>query len=153
MKKHLMLTALASALTCAAGSLFAQDQAPPPAPEPQEQSGGVQGQMRRGPMDPDAQAAAMQRRLSLSDDQVTQIKPILADRQQQVMALRDDTSMAQADKMAKMRSIMQDSDDKIKALLNDDQKVKYEAMEQQMRNRMRERWQQRRQGSPEQNQQ
>jgi len=38
-----------------------------------------------------------------------------------------------------MKSIMSESDKKIEALLNDDQKKKYEEMEQEMRDRVRQR--------------
>jgi hypothetical protein len=50
-------------------------------------------------------------------------------------ALRSDTSVAQADKRAKMMAIHQASQDKIRAVLNDEQKTKYDAMQAEMKAR------------------
>jgi Spy/CpxP family protein refolding chaperone len=138
MKNRFFILALASALSCGAGVLLAQDSAP--AQEPEH---GQQGGFHGARMNPDQQAAMLQKRLGLTDDQVSQIKPILADRQQQMQAIREDSSAAPADRMAKARSVMQDSNAKIKAILTEDQRVKYDQMEQQMRGRMRERMQER----------
>ena len=67
----------------------------------------------------------MTKRYSLSSDQQAQIKPILANQQQQMQALRQDSSLSREDKMAKMKSIREDSSSKIQALLNDSQKQKF----------------------------
>jgi len=104
-------------------------------------------------MDPEQQIARMQKGLNLSEDQTNQIRPILNERQQQLMALRDDTATPRNEKLGKMRTIVQDSDGKIMAVLNDDQKAKYSQFEQQMRDRMRQRMQERKQGSSESNNQ
>jgi len=58
----------------------------------------------------------MTKRYDLSADQQTQIKPIIANQQQQMMALRQDSSMSRDDKMAKMKSIRDDSNTKIQAI-------------------------------------
>ena len=78
----------------------------------------------------------MTKRYNLSADQQTQIKPILADSQQQMMALRGDSSMSREDKMAKMKSIREDSNTKISAILNDSQKQKFAEDQQRMQQRM-----------------
>jgi hypothetical protein len=78
--------------------------------------------------DPGQQALHLAKRLSLSDDQVAQIKPILADRFQQMQNLRADTSLTQEDRHAKVRAIIEDSNSKIEAILNDTQKQQYEQM-------------------------
>lgn len=77
---------------------------------------------------PNRQARRLGRELNLSKDQVAQIKPILADRVQQMQALRADTSLAPADRRAKAQSIMQDSKTKIEAVLNDQQKQQFEQL-------------------------
>ena len=52
---------------------------------------------------PDKMAAHLAKKLNLSADQQAQIKPILADRQQQMQALRADTSLSKEDRHAKAR--------------------------------------------------
>jgi Spy/CpxP family protein refolding chaperone len=79
--------------------------------------------------DPNQQAAHMSKRLGLSDDQVAQIKPILADRFQQMQTLRADTSLSEQDRHAKFRALMQDSNTKIESVLNDTQKQQFEKMQ------------------------
>jgi Spy/CpxP family protein refolding chaperone len=76
------------------------------------------------------------KKLDLTPDQVTQVKAIDDDARKQSVALRDDTSIAEADKRAKMMDIHKASQDKIRALLTDDQKTKYDALQAEMRDRM-----------------
>ena len=90
-------------------------------------------------MTPDEQVARMTKRYNLSADQQTQIKPILANQQQQMMALRGDTSLSRDDKMAKMKGIREDSSTKIQAILNDTQKKQYAEDQQKMQERMQQR--------------
>ena len=76
--------------------------------------------------------------LNLTPDQQTQVKAINDDSRSQMMALRNDTSTPQADKRAKMMDIRKSSDDKIRALLTDEQKTKFDAMQAKMQERMKE---------------
>jgi hypothetical protein len=92
-------------------------------------------------MDPAQQLEGMTKRYNLSADQQTQLKPILASQQQQMQALRGDSSLSREDRMAKMQSIHADTKTKIEAVLNDDQKKKFEADQQQMQERMQQRMQ------------
>jgi hypothetical protein len=94
--------------------------------------------MGHQPMTPDEQVARMTKRYNLSADQQTQIKPILANAQQQMMALRQDSSMSRDDKMAKMKSIHEDSSAKIQAILNDSQKQKFAQDQQRRQEHMQE---------------
>ncbi len=87
---------------------------------------GWQGHRR---MDPDAQLQQMTKQLGLSADQQNQIRPILVDRQQKMQALWQNQSLTQEDRRSQMRSIQQDSSTKIEALLTDQQKQKFEAMQ------------------------
>lgn len=107
----------------------------------QEQNSSPAASMQ--PPSPDEVVDMLAARLNLSDDQKSQIKPIIADRRQQLMALRSDTSSRPLQKLRKMKSIFADSDKKIEADLNDQQKQQYIQMEQQMRERMRARMQDR----------
>ena len=80
----------------------------------------------------------MTKRYNLSSDQQAQIKPILANQQQQMQALRQDSSLSREDRMAKMKSIRDDSSGKISALLNDSQKQKFAQDQQRRQEHMQE---------------
>ena len=102
----------------------AQDQQAPPAGR------------RGGQMGAERQITQMRQQLNLTDDQVSQIRPILADSQKQMMALRSDTTMSQDDRRSKMMSIRQDSVARVKEVLTDAQKAQYGQMiEKQMQER------------------
>lgn len=124
--------ALVCGLCVTAGAAMAQDQTPPPTPP--AQAGGQQGG-GRGMMDPGRRTQMMKDRLSLSDDQTTQVKAILEDSQTKMEALRSNSSLAQDDRRSQMMTIRKAENDKIEALLTADQKTKYEAMQQEMRSR------------------
>jgi len=142
MKTRLLNLTLAGLLTvggtCAA---LAQDAAPQPpdqnqsAPPAQDQSAPpAQGMGHRGMrMDPDRQLERLTRELNLTTDQQTQIKPLLVERQQKMQSLFQDQSVAPEDRRTQGRTIMQGTNNSIKALLNDDQKQKFEAMQDRMR--------------------
>ena len=87
-------------------------------------------------MDPDRQLAHLTRELSLTTDQQAQIKPLLVERQQKVQALMQDQSVAEEDRHAQMRSAIEGTNNSIKALLTEDQKQKFAAMQQHMRHNM-----------------
>ena len=127
---------LAAGLTLGSAAAFAQQDSP--APDASGQQAGA-GRMGRQQMTPDEQVARMTKRYNLSADQQTQIKPIVADSQQQMMALRQDSSMSREDKMAKMMSIREGANTKISAILNDSQKQKFAEDQQKMQQRMQER--------------
>lgn len=94
--------------------------------------GGGQGWQghRRGRMDPDAELQRMTQQLGLSADQQKQVKPILVDRQQKMQALWQNQSLSQEDRRSQMMHIREDSNAKIEALLTDQQKQQFEAMQQ-----------------------
>jgi hypothetical protein len=127
---------LATGLTLGSAVAFAQQDSP--APDASAPQAGA-GRMGRQPMTPDEQLARMTKRYDLSADQQTQIKPIIADTQQQMMALRQDSSLSRDDKMAKMKSIREGANTKIQAILNDSQKQKFAEDQQRMQERMMQR--------------
>jgi periplasmic protein CpxP/Spy len=86
-----------------------------------------QGQRPHAP-NPARVAHRLGRQLGLTEDQVAQIQPIIANRQQQMTSLRADTTLSPQDRKAKARGIMQDSRNQIEALLTDTQKQQYEQM-------------------------
>ena len=121
------------AVSLAAGAhVFAQEPggAPEiPAPPP-----------HRGMMDPAQQMEGMTKRYNLSADQQTQLKPILAWQQQQMQALRGDSSLSREDRMARCKAFAR-TKTKIEAVLNDDHKRQFEADQQKMEERMQQRMQ------------
>lgn len=129
---------LATGLTFGAAAGFAQDSSPAPDASAQQPGNGG-GRMGRMQMTPDEQLERMTKRYNLSADQQTQIKPILADTQQQAMSLRQDSSMSRDDKMAKMKTIREGANTKIEAILNDSQKQQFAADQQKMQERMAQR--------------
>lgn len=89
----------------------------------------------------DRQLEMLTRKLNLTTDQQTQVKAIQEDTAKQMMAVRNDTSLSQTDRRSKMMDIRKSSQDKIRGVLTDDQKTKYDQMQAQMRERMQERQQ------------
>ena len=87
-------------------------------------------------MSPDKQLGHLAETLNLTDDQKSQIRPILEDRRQKMQSIRADNSLAAEDKRAKMRGVFDNSNGKIRAVLNDTQKQKFDEMQQQRRERM-----------------
>jgi protein CpxP len=115
---------------------LAQDPPPPPqAPDGPPHGGGMG--MRGN------QVEFLTKRLNLTPDQVTQVKAIDEDTMKQAKAVQDDTSLAGPDKRTKMMDIHKTAQGKIRALLTDDQKAKYDALQAEMRERN-----QNRQGGP-----
>jgi Spy/CpxP family protein refolding chaperone len=126
---------LATGLTLGSAVAFAQQESPAPDASAQQPGPGRMGHQQ---MTPDEQVARMTKRYNLSADQQTQIKPIVADAQQQMMALRQDSSMSRDDKRAKMMSIREGANSKISAVLNDTQKQQFAQDQQRMQQRMQE---------------
>lgn len=87
------------------------------------------------------QLEMLTKRLNLTSDQQTQIKSIQDDNRQQMMTVRNDSSLSQDQRRSKMMDIRKSSQDKIRALLTDEQKTKYDAMQAEMRERMKNRQQ------------
>jgi protein CpxP len=95
---------------------------------------------------PEEVVAKLDSKLSLSDDQKAKITPIIADRQQKIRALASEGGRRRKN-AREVKSIMSESDEKIKAVLTDDQRKKYAEIQQEMRQEAKERRQARRAGS------
>lgn len=136
--------ALVAVCSAAFGSmtLAAQDNgAPPPPPAAQDNQGPPPppppGEGRPDPAQMQARHLEMMtKRLNLTPDQVSQVKAIQDDGMNQMQALRSDTSTPREEKRAKMQSIHQAQTEKVRAVLNDEQKAKFDAMEAKRRSRM-----------------
>lgn len=110
------------------------------APQTQDQSSTEQHKesRHRHQADPQEQLNRLGKKLNLTNDQKNQILPILTDRQQQMKSIHDNSSLSQQDRRTKMKTLWEDSNAKVKAVLNDDQKQKYDQMQQQRRERMQQ---------------
>jgi periplasmic protein CpxP/Spy len=91
------------------------------------QGGGGGGQGGGRGMNTQAQVDRLTEALTLTADQQTAIKAILDQSMKDNMALRSDTSLSDDDRRAKMTAIRDSQTAKIKAVLTDDQKPKYDA--------------------------
>ena len=97
---------------------------------------------------PERELQQLTQALSLTADQQTQVKSLLTERMQKMEALRRPAANAGADagaeastpaaqaRHAQMEAIRTDTDNKISALLNDDQKTKFAAYQQGRKDRM-----------------
>jgi protein CpxP len=130
MSNRFFTLALSAALALGIpGVAIAQDNAPQTLQQDQSGTSGP-GPMR---MDPDRQLQRLTRELGLSADQQSQIKPVLVDREQKMEQLFQDQTVARPDRHAKMQALRQDTQSRIEAVLNDQQKQKFEAMQEHMR--------------------
>jgi periplasmic protein CpxP/Spy len=80
--------------------------------------------------DPQKQAQRLTHQLGLSSDQTAKLTTILQGQQQQIAALRADSSLSQSDRREKMRGIREDSDKQINALLTPSQQQQYQQLRQ-----------------------
>ena len=130
---------LAGILAASCGALVAQNEAPPDGPPP---GGAMRG---RGP-NLEHQLQMLTERLSLTSEQQTQVKAVLTEQRQKMEELRKSTAGSDASasttpaggppNRAQMEAIRNDTDTRISALLNDEQKPKYAAMVQERNERM-----------------
>jgi periplasmic protein CpxP/Spy len=122
---------LAGVLLVSCCALWAQNDSPPA------------GQMHRRGGNPERELQKLTQVLSLTADQQTQVKTLLAEQRQKMEALRnsggDASSQAAPPSREQMAAIRQDTDTRIAALLNDDQKTKFAAWQQQRKEAMEHR--------------
>jgi len=109
----------------------------------QDQSGSTSAPSTQQPRSADQVVSTLATQLNLSEDQIAKIKPVIIDRQTKIQSLRSDTSMRPRKKMQEIKAIFEDSDKKVEAVLNGDQKKQYIAIEQEQRQQMRDRMQNR----------
>jgi len=128
--KHMRTIVLLAGGTLALAAATAQQ----PAPAQGEHS----QHMGRSMPSVDDQVAAMTEKLNLSADQQAKIKPLLQDQQDQMQSLMKDQSLSPDDRRAKAKSVHQSTTAKVRDLLNDDQKQKYDAWQEEMHNKMRQ---------------
>jgi periplasmic protein CpxP/Spy len=115
------------------------------AQDTQEQLSGSPEQMEHhrgghhGMPSADDQLKHLSKKLNLSDDQQTKLKPLLEEQHKQMQQLWNDSSMSRQDRFTKMRELRDNSDSQIESVLNDDQQKKSDEMREEQRSHMRHR--------------
>lgn len=127
---RLVLVALCGVVLCGTPVVAQDTSSQSSAPSGPPPGGGPGMEARRLEM--------LTKRLSLTTDQQAQVKAILDDNQKQMQALRDDSSTSREEKRPKMMELRKATDEKIRAVLTDEQKTKFDAMQAEMRDRMRQ---------------
>lgn len=114
---------LAAVLLAGSCAIWAQADQPPASPNSPPQS-----EMRgRGP-NAERELGQLTQTLTLTPEQQTQVKALLQERRGKMEALRSGENPPSREQM---QAIRKDTDAKISALLNDDQKTKFTAWQQQ----------------------
>jgi protein CpxP len=80
---------------------------------------------RRGPRTAEERVNALKESLKLSDEQVQKVKPIFAKNQEKMRALREDQSVSQEDRRAKMQELSKGLEEELKPILTPEQLAKY----------------------------
>ena len=114
-------------------ALAATAQQNPPAQENGEHKHGAQAG-RMGNMDDMMQELTT--KLNLTADQQTKIKSILEEQHEQMRATMNDPAISKEDKHAKMKSMHDSIHAKVREVLTDDQKPKFDAMVKDMESNM-----------------
>lgn len=121
--KTIALVALVAGSMLAGLTLQAQDA---PKDKPAGERGGPGGPGMRGRPNIDQIA----KDLNLTDDQKTKLKAAMEEQMQKMRALRQDTSLSQEDRRAKMQEIRKANQAKIKEILTAEQLKKWQEMHQ-----------------------
>ncbi len=108
----------------AAGLMFAQPSQESQAPTPDKHAGMQHGESA------DQHLQMLSEKLNLTDDQTAKLKPILQDQMQQMKAVREDSSLSEEQKRAKMKSIHESLHEQINAVLTPEQQAKFKQMSQ-----------------------
>ena len=102
------------------------------------QEHNAMGGSTMGPMTPEDRLKMLTEKLNLTEDQQAKLKPIIEDQSKQMKAIHNDTSLAPADRQAKMKDVHESSIEKMNAILTPDQQVKWKQMRQEMMDKHKE---------------
>lgn len=128
--KYAILPAILCGVTMAiAPALHAQDAPATSGSAAAPAAGGGGGKGGRAPMSVDDRLAALTKALTLTADQQAKIKPILQDQTDKMKAVFADTTVQQADKRAKMKEIRDAANTAIKAVLTADQAKTFDELQ------------------------
>lgn len=117
MNRLLLSTSLALALSTTL--VFAQQQDAAPA---------ATTQAHRHAHNPQREAARLSKKLNLTSDQTAKLEPILADRDQKIAALKNDTSITPMVAKQQMRAIHKDTKQQLATILTPDQLQQMKAL-------------------------
>lgn len=117
-----------------------QQQMPPSQQTPSAPSGQTAApQSSQGQSNIDNQVSILTEQLNLNSDQQSKLRSILTDQHQQAMTLVQDNTMSHEDKIAKIHTLRESTIAKVRGILTDTQKPKFDAMVQQQDQRMQQR--------------
>ena len=116
MKRLLLSTSLALALS--GGLAFAQQQDAAPTPTAKHHHAH----------NPQREAAKLSKKLNLSSDQTAKLEPILADRDNKIAALKNDTTISAVAMKQQMKAIHQQTREQLAAILTPDQMAQLRSM-------------------------
>ena len=117
---------LPSLVLLAAGLTLAQTPQETQAPSSDKQA----GMHHHNEMSADQHLQMLSEKLNLTDDQQAKLKPVLQDNMQQIKTVREDSSLSQEQKHAKLKSIHDSMHDQINAVLTPEQQAKFKQMRQ-----------------------
>ena len=121
-----------------AAPMVAQDAPPPPPPGAQQGPGGPGGPGHGGGENSARMLKHLTRELNLTPDQVSQIQAIQSDEETKMQALHADTSDTGKGRHQQAKAIHEDGISRTRAVLTDDQKPKFDAMLEKMKERQQE---------------
>jgi protein CpxP len=133
--KLMRLISLLAACLFAMATLAQQT---PPVQQSGDQKQGGHGHMGMGPGmgSTDDMMKDLTAKLNLTADQQTKIKSIMDENHQQMRATMNDQSLSKEDKHAKMMSMHNSVHEKVREVLTDEQKPKFDAMVKDMESNM-----------------
>ena len=118
------LSVLPILVLLAAGLTFAQASQGNETPTPDKQA----GTHHHDEMSADQHLQMLSEKLNLTDDQKAKLKPILQENMQQMKTVREDSSLSQEQKHAKLKSIHDSMHGQIDAVLTPGQQAKFKQM-------------------------
>ena len=125
LKQCLLVLVGAGLISVAAPIAAAQD-----SPSNNQQSPSQDnGRWRHSPPDPARRTQELTREFKLTSDQQTKVQGIFESERSQMKSLRQDTSLSQQDRHAKMMEIRKSTDTQIRALLDSNQEKKWDDMQ------------------------
>jgi Spy/CpxP family protein refolding chaperone len=140
LKQFVLAFVAASVISVAVPFASAQDN--PPSDQPAG-AAHENGGWRHGPPDPVQRTKELSKQLKLTSDQQTKVLDIFQSEHSQMESLRQDSSLSQEDRRAKMMDIHKSTDTQVRALLDSDQQKKWDEIQ-----AKRQPWMHNRHGGP-----
>ena len=122
LKQCLLVLVAAGIISIAAPAVVAQE-------SPANDQGNSMGQGHHHGPDPAQRTQELTKRLKLNTDQQAKVKEALDSEHTQMESLRQDSSLSQDDRHAKMMDIHKGTDTQIRGVLDPDQQKKWDEMQ------------------------